>query len=47
MDINPLDQPAVELGKLLANARLGAPGYADEETDLAAHLSTKETLQEF
>lgn len=36
MEINPLDQPAVELGKRLANARLGAPGYAREEADLAA-----------
>lgn len=31
LDINPLDQPAVEFGKRLANARLGAPGYEDEK----------------
>lgn len=47
MDINPLDQPAVELGKRLANARLGAPGYAQEEADLAAYLSTAEQEQAF
>lgn len=34
MGVNPLDQPAVELGKRLANARLGAPGYAAEHADL-------------
>lgn len=39
MGINPVDQPAVELGKRLANARLGKPGYAAEEKDLAAFLS--------
>ena len=47
MDINPLDQPAVELGKRLANARLGAAGYAKEEADLAAYLGTKAEEQEF
>ena len=36
MDINPIDQPAVELGKRLANAKLGAPGLEREERDLAA-----------
>jgi glucose-6-phosphate isomerase len=39
MDINPIDQPAVELGKRLANARLGAPGYAAEEADLKRFLA--------
>ncbi len=47
MDINPLDQPAVELGKRLANARLGAPGYAQEEADLAAYFAIEEHVQEF
>ena len=32
LDINPLDQPAVEEGKILAKARLGAQGY-DLERD--------------
>jgi glucose-6-phosphate isomerase len=39
LDINPLDQPAVELGKRLANARLGASGYAEEEKTLASFLA--------
>lgn len=39
MGINPLDQPAVELGKRLANTRLGAPGYTAEEADLHTFLS--------
>ena len=34
MEVNPLDQPAVELGKRLANARLGAPGYEREQADM-------------
>lgn len=41
LDINPLDQPAVELGKRLANARLGASGYAQETSALAAFLARK------
>lgn len=36
MGINPVDQPAVELGKRLAKARLGAEGLAQEKADLAA-----------
>lgn len=47
MGINPLDQPAVELGKRLANARLGAPGYAAESADLAAFLAVPEQAQSF
>jgi glucose-6-phosphate isomerase len=39
MDINPIDQPAVELGKRLANARLGAPGYQEENEALKRFLS--------
>ncbi len=47
MNINPVDQPAVELGKRLANARLGAAGYAKEEADLAAYLAIAKNIQEF
>ncbi|MDP3427058.1 MAG: glucose-6-phosphate isomerase, partial [Humidesulfovibrio sp.] len=36
MGINPVDQPAVELGKRLAKARLGADGLAEEKAALAA-----------
>ena len=36
MGINPVDQPAVELGKRLAKARLGAAGLAEEKAALAA-----------
>ncbi|HWR02992.1 MAG TPA: glucose-6-phosphate isomerase [Humidesulfovibrio sp.] len=36
MGINPVDQPAVELGKRLAKARLGAAGLAEEKADLLA-----------
>ncbi|MDR2604923.1 MAG: glucose-6-phosphate isomerase, partial [Desulfovibrio sp.] len=36
MGINPVDQPAVELGKRLANARLGAPGLPEEQRELEA-----------
>lgn len=38
LDINPLDQPAVELGKRLAYARLGAPDY-EEERRMLHHFS--------
>lgn len=47
LNINPLDQPAVELGKRLANARLGASGYAEESADLEAFLGREPELQEF
>ena len=47
MDINPLDQPAVELGKRLANARLGAQGYTQEEKDLADYLAVPKEEQTF
>ncbi len=47
MDINPVDQPAVELGKRLANARLGASGYASEEAELKEFLATPKELQDF
>lgn len=39
MDINPVDQPAVELGKRLACARLGAQGYDEEAAMLQAFLT--------
>ncbi len=47
MGINPVDQPAVELGKRLANSRLGADGYAAEARDLGAFLTTPQERQEF
>jgi glucose-6-phosphate isomerase len=47
MGINPIDQPAVELGKRLANARLGAPGYAAEEADLGRFLSAPSRKEAF
>ena len=47
LDIDPLDQPAVELGKRLANARLGAKGYAQEEAALAAFLTRKGSSSAF
>jgi glucose-6-phosphate isomerase len=45
LDINPIDQPAVELGKRLANARLGASGYAREDEDLRAFLAGEEKTE--
>ena len=42
MNINPVDQPAVELGKRLACARLGAPGYAEEAAILEQFLSKRQ-----
>lgn len=47
MEINPVDQPAVELGKRLANSRLGAPGYTQEAADLAAFLSAPSVKEYF
>ena len=50
LDINPIDQPAVELGKRLANARLGAPGLQEEHAALSAFLAKEGrggALQEF
>ena len=38
LEINPLDQPAVEFGKRLANAKLGASGYEDEKNLLEQSL---------
>ena len=42
LGINPLDQPAVELGKRLANANLGAPGYTEEAKHLRRFLGTED-----
>jgi glucose-6-phosphate isomerase len=44
--VNPLDQPAVELGKRLAKARLGAEGLKEEKKDLQAFLSEDKDVQE-
>ncbi len=41
LEIDPLDQPAVELGKQLANARLGAPGYDDKVAALDQFLKAQ------
>lgn len=47
MGINPVDQPAVELGKRLANCRLGASGYVKEGADLASFLSAPQDKKTF
>ena len=47
MSIDPLDQPAVELGKRLAKARLGAGGLAQEKADLAAFLNSQHATTVF
>ncbi|MFZ5426284.1 MAG: glucose-6-phosphate isomerase [Thermodesulfobacteriota bacterium] len=47
MSIDPLDQPAVELGKRLAKARLGADGLAKEKADLAAFMAAEHPITEF
>ncbi len=41
LGINPLDQPAVELGKRLANSRLGEPGLQKEQADLTRFLQNE------
>ncbi|CAK7069122.1 MAG: Glucose-6-phosphate isomerase [Desulfovibrio sp.] len=41
LEINPIDQPAVELGKRLANAKLGAPGYPAEAAALQGYLAQR------
>ncbi len=46
LKINPLDQPAVELGKKLANARLGAPNLEQENTELSAFMAQADCTQE-
>ena len=47
IEINPIDQPAVEMGKLLAKARLGADGLQKEKDSLNSFLNTKREEQEF
>lgn len=47
MGINPLDQPAVELGKRLAKARMNADGLEEEKADLEAFLTAQRDLREF
>ncbi len=47
MGINPVDQPAVELGKRLAKARLGASGLAEEKSALAAYTTGNRDEREF
>lgn len=47
LDINPIDQPAVELGKRLANARLGAAGYDEEQRALSDFLNAAEDIREY
>lgn len=47
MDINPVDQPAVELGKRLANSRLGASGYVEEAANLAKFLAAPQDKKDF
>ena len=47
MGINPLDQPAVELGKRLAKARMDADGLAEEKADLNAFLTADRDIREF
>ncbi|BCS89694.1 glucose-6-phosphate isomerase [Pseudodesulfovibrio sediminis] len=47
MGINPLDQPAVELGKRLAKARMNADGLDEEKQDLNDFLTADRDLREF
>jgi len=47
LNINPLDQPAVELGKRLAKARLGADGLEEEKSKLKGFLSARRRVVEF
>lgn len=47
MGINPLDQPAVELGKRLAKARMNADGLTEEKNDLNEFLTADRDLREF
>ncbi|WP_449243194.1 glucose-6-phosphate isomerase [Desulfovibrio sp.] len=47
LGIDPLDQPAVELGKRLAQARMGGSGLDREKADLDAFLAQARDGQEF
>ncbi|MFP4167751.1 MAG: glucose-6-phosphate isomerase [Desulfonatronovibrionaceae bacterium] len=45
LGINPLDQPAVELGKRLANAELGAEGFEAEKERLQESKAAKKVKE--
>ncbi len=47
MGINPVDQPAVELGKRLAKARLGAGGLEKEKAELRAFTTANRDERRF
>ncbi|MUM77186.1 glucose-6-phosphate isomerase [Pseudodesulfovibrio sp. F-1] len=47
MGINPLDQPAVEMGKRLAKARMNADGLTEEKAALNAFLTADRDLRQF
>ncbi|NDV20767.1 glucose-6-phosphate isomerase [Pseudodesulfovibrio sp. JC047] len=47
MGINPVNQPAVELGKRLAKARMDADGLEREKADLNEFLSAERDIREF
>ena len=47
LGIEPLDQPAVEEGKRLARARLGAPGADDERRLLEEFAAHPREIMEF
>lgn len=47
LGINPVDQPAVELGKRLAKARLGATGLDKEKAELADFLEGERCTTSF
>ncbi|MEF2230333.1 MAG: glucose-6-phosphate isomerase [Pseudodesulfovibrio sp.] len=47
MGINPLDQPAVELGKRLAKARMNADGLEREKAALNGFLNARRDIREF
>lgn len=47
LNINPVDQPAVELGKRLANAKLGAAGYPVETAALEGFLARNGDMDVF
>ncbi|MDQ7032980.1 MAG: glucose-6-phosphate isomerase [Desulfonauticus sp.] len=47
LDINPLNQPGVEKGKRLAKAKLGAPGFVQEQKELEHFQQQKKNSQGF
>lgn len=46
LKLNPLDQPAVELGKRLAKAELGAEGFEEEKAALQNFKAAETLMQE-